>query len=199
MIEGTSLARCPERLTVTKPDEKTWASVNAETGGVARARERAVEAGAGMDAGARRTRSERRPGVPKRGPSEFSVGYSGVAEAVRAISPDDHSRHPAFRSLEGNLASPSWLRSVSYAARLAGAASPTHRVPGRTRQPGNPLVVDLHDEKVGGSTPRQRFVPLGVCPHVCCSASMTVTTTCGSQSTAHCRTRESAGLMSRPV
>jgi len=108
-------------------------------------------------------------------------------------------RCPAFRSLEGNLASPSWLRSVSYAARLAGAASPTHRVPGRTRQPGNPLVVDLHDEKVGGSTPRQRFVPLGVCPHESCSASMTVTTTCGSQSPAHCRTRESAGLMSRPV
>jgi hypothetical protein len=96
-----------------------------------------------MDAGARRTRSERRPGGPKGGPSEFSVGYSGVAEAVRAISPDDHSRHPAFRSLEGNLASPSWLRSVSYAARLAGAASPPHRVPGRTpksvagHQPGH--------------------------------------------------------------
>jgi hypothetical protein len=35
------------------------------TGGVARALERAVEASAGMDAGAQRTRSERTPGGPK--------------------------------------------------------------------------------------------------------------------------------------
>jgi hypothetical protein len=41
-------------------------------------------------------------------------------------------RCPAFRSLAGNLASPSWLCSVSCAARLARAASSTQRVPGRT-------------------------------------------------------------------
>jgi len=46
------------------------------------------------------------------------LGWFGVA---RAISPDVRYRHPAVRSLEGNLASPSMLRSVSYAAQSARA------------------------------------------------------------------------------
>jgi hypothetical protein len=66
------------------------------------------------------------------GPSGFFVERREAAGVAHAISPDVRCGHPALRSLEGNLASPSWLRSVSYAARLARATPPTHRVPGRT-------------------------------------------------------------------
>jgi len=54
-------------------------------------------------------------------PSRFSRGPAWWSGGSRAISPDDRCRHPALGSLAGNLASPSCLRSVSCAARLARA------------------------------------------------------------------------------
>jgi hypothetical protein len=48
----------------------------------------------------------------------LTLRWDGVAHA---ISPDAACGHPALRSLGGNLASQSLLRSVSYAARLARA------------------------------------------------------------------------------
>jgi hypothetical protein len=45
----------------------------------------------------------------------------GVA---RAISPDARFRHPAFRSLDGNHPSPSWLRAVSNAVSI-GTGNPS--------------------------------------------------------------------------
>jgi hypothetical protein len=47
-----------------------------------------------------------------------------LAGVARTISPDVRSGPPGLRSLGGNLASPSWLRSVSYAARLVRATPP---------------------------------------------------------------------------
>ena len=60
-------------------------------------------------------------GVAAAGFRAVRVEWAGVA---RAISPDARFRHPAFRSLEENLAPQSLLRSVSYAARLARATPP---------------------------------------------------------------------------
>jgi len=45
--------------------------------------------------------------------------------AAHAVSPDAHFGHPDLRSLDAALASPSWLRSASNAARLARAAPPS--------------------------------------------------------------------------
>jgi len=53
------------------------------------------------------------------------VGHGDGAGLARANSPDVRFGHPALRS-----ASPSWLRSISYAARLARASPPPHEVPG---------------------------------------------------------------------
>jgi hypothetical protein len=55
------------------------------------------------------------------GSSGISMGRGDGTGLARANSPDVRFGHPALRSLEGNLASPSWLRSISYAARLARA------------------------------------------------------------------------------
>jgi len=46
------------------------------------------------------------------------LDWTGVAHA---ISPDARFAHPVLRSLDGNRPSPSWLRTVSNAARLAWA------------------------------------------------------------------------------
>ena len=59
------------------------------------------------------------------------MGLGVLAGVARAISPDVCCGHPGLRSLGGNLASPSWLRSVSYAARLARATPPTPAILGR--------------------------------------------------------------------
>ena len=60
---------------------------------------------------------------------EVQLNGAGVAGA---ISPDVHFGHPALRSLEGNLAPPSRLCSVSYAARLPPATPPVHSHSGRS-------------------------------------------------------------------
>jgi len=61
-------------------------------------------------------------GPKKGGSSGISMGRGDGTGLARANSPDVGFGHPALRSLEGNLASPSWLRSISCAARLARAA-----------------------------------------------------------------------------
>jgi len=52
----------------------------------------------------------------------MTEAFSQVRRGVtRAVSPVARFGHPALRSLEGNLASPSWLRSVSDAGSTARA------------------------------------------------------------------------------
>ena len=54
---------------------------------------------------------------------EFSwIVCDALVPEAHAISPVVRSGHPALRSLDGNLAPASWLRSVSNAARLAWAS-----------------------------------------------------------------------------
>ena len=61
------------------------------------------------------------------------MGYGDGAGLARAISPDARFRHRGLRSLEANFASPSWLRSISSAARWARARPPTRKTLRRTR------------------------------------------------------------------
>ena len=73
-----------------------------------------------------------------------SLPWVGVA---RALSPDAPFRHPAFRSLDGNLAPQSLLRSVSNAASI-GTGNPS-RVP--LLRKANDRLLMRSPESVGGT------------------------------------------------
>jgi len=70
------------------------------------------------------SRFSSRPGIPVPSCLKPSLPWVGVA---RAISPDAPFRHPAFRSLDENRPSPSWLRTVSNAVEIARATPPATR------------------------------------------------------------------------